>query len=150
MSTIYTFHSECSTMDTIAAGDRFLVWDTSTGRTVYCLASDLATYVGTSPAITGATITGVTLAGAAVYSANASFSFLIGTTLSSRIGFYGIAGTSQSASAAQAQYTNTVFNPTTCTGVIGFSTTAAMQDAIGLLMQMRSVLVANGLMKGAA
>jgi hypothetical protein len=27
MSTIYTFHAECSTMDTLASGDELLVYD---------------------------------------------------------------------------------------------------------------------------
>ena len=145
MSTIYTFHSECSTMDTLASGDELLVYDASSGRTLSCTPSDIATYVSASGGLVAPAITN-----GGSWAGSASFSIIIGNTLSSRIGFYGITGTSQSASAAQAQYTNTVFNPTTCTGVIGFSTTAAMQDAIGLLMQMRSVLVANGLMKGAA
>lgn len=141
MSTIYVFNAELSSVDSLAAGDKFLIYDTSSGRSVTALASDIATYAAanlTAPAI----VNGGSWAG------NASFSILIGTTLSSRVGFYGIAGTSQPTSAAQAQYTNTVFNPTTCTGVIGFSTTAAMQDALGLLMQMRTALVNNGLMKG--
>lgn len=151
MSTIYTFHAECSTMDTLASGDEFLVYDASSGRTLSATPSDIATYIGSNPGTqTGGTYTNPTFTGATVYSATASASFLVGTTLSARIGFYGIAGTSQPAAAAQAQYTNTVHNPTTCTGVIGFSTTAAMQDLVGLVMQMRTTLVANGLMKGAA
>jgi hypothetical protein len=79
-----------------------------------------------------------------------SNSAAIGTTLSSLIGFYGTAGTSQPAAAAQGAVTCTVVNPTTCTGVIGFSTTAAMQDVLSLIVQIRACLVANGLMKGAA
>lgn len=144
MSTIYTFNAECSSMDTLADGDRFLVWDASSGRTVYCLASDISTYAATDGLV------GAALSGDSSYSGTASFSFRIGSTLSSRIGFYGTAGTSQPAAAAQAQYTATVHNPTTCTGVIGFSTTAAMQDALGLLMEMRTTLVNVGLMKGSA
>lgn len=144
MSTIYTFNAECSSMDTIAATDRFLVWDASTGRTVYCLASDIATYMDASGLVAPAITNGGSWAG------NASFSILIGNTLSSRVGFYGIAGTSQPASSAQGALTMTAFNPTTCTGVIGFSTTAAMQDCLSLIAQMRTTLVNNGLMKGAA
>lgn len=143
MSTIYTFHAECSSIDTIASGDKFLVYDASTGRTVTALASDIA--AGASANLVAPAITN-----GGSWAGNASFSIIIGNTLSSRIGFYGIAGTSQPASAAQAQYTNTVHNPTTCTGVIGFSTTAALQDLIGLVMQMRTALVNNGLIKGSA
>jgi hypothetical protein len=143
MSTIYTFHAECSTMDTLASGDELLVYDASSGRTVSCTPADIATYAA-------ANLSAPAIVNGGTWSGNASFSILIGNTLSSRIGFYGIAGTSQPASAAQAQYTNTVHNPTTCTGVIGFSTTAALQDLLGLVMQMRTALVNNGLIKGAA
>ena len=143
MSTIYTFHAECSSVDTIASGDKFLIYDVSTGRTEWALASDVATYAGASPALVSPSITG-----SPIYTGTASTSFQIGATLSSRIGFYGIAGTSQPASAAQGAVTNTVHNPTTCTGVIGFSTTAAMQDVLNLLIQIRAALVANGLIKG--
>jgi hypothetical protein len=144
MSTIYTFHAECSSVDSLADADRFLVYDASTGRTEYCLASDISTYAATDGLV------GAALSGDATYTGTASFSFRIGSTLTSRIGFYGTAGTSKAVGAAQAQYTNTVYNPTTCTGVIGFSTTAAMQDALGLLMEMRTTLVNVGLMKGSA
>jgi hypothetical protein len=144
MSTIYTFHAECSSVDSLADADRFLVYDASTGRTEYALASQISTYAASDGLV------GAQLSGDSNYSSTASFSFIIGSTLSSRIGFYGKAGTSQPAGAAQAQYTNTVENPSTCTGVVGFSTTAAMQDALGLLMQMRTTLVNVGLMKGSA
>lgn len=143
MSTIYTFHSECSSIDTIASGDKFLVYDASTGRTVTALASDIA--AGASANLVAPAITN-----GGSWSGNASFSILIGNTLSSRVGFYGIAGTSQPASAAQGALTMTAFNPTTASSVIGFSTTAAMQDCLNLIIQLRACLVANGLMKGSA
>lgn len=143
MSTIYTFHAECSTIDSLASTDELLVYDASSGRTVSCTPSDINTFIGSN-------LSAPAIVNGGTWSGNASFSILIGNTLSSRIGFYGIAGTSQPAGAAQAQYTATVHNPTTCTGVIGFSTTAAMQDLVGLVMQMRTTLVNNGLMKGAA
>lgn len=143
MSTIYTFHAECSTMDTLASGDELLVYDASSGRTVSCTPSDIQTYVA-------ANLSAPAIVNGGSWSGNASFSILIGNTLSSRVGFYGIAGTSQPAGAAQAQLTITYNNPSTCTGVVGFSTTAHMQDVLGLVMQMRTVLVNNGLMKGAA
>jgi hypothetical protein len=143
MSTIYVFNAELSTMDTLASTDKFLVYDASSGRSVTATPSDVQTYVSanlSAPAI----VNGGSWAG------NASFSILIGTTLSSRVGFYGVAGTSQPASAAQGAVTCTVLNPTTASSVIGFSTTAAMQDVLSLIIQMRATLVANGLMKGAA
>lgn len=142
MSTIYVFDQEVSslTAGTLAAGDKVLIHDVSAALKKVALASDIAAYVSAN--IGSGTDT--------VLTASSSISIQIGTTLSARVGFYGKAGTSQLAAAAQAQYTNTVHNPTTATGVVGFSTTAAMQDALGLLMQMRTCLVDNGLMKGAA
>ena len=44
MSSIYIFHTECPAIDSVASGDCFLMFDTSSGRTKYALASDLATF----------------------------------------------------------------------------------------------------------
>ena len=143
MSTIYVFNAELSTMDTLASGDKLLCYDASSGRSVTTTPSDIQTYIANN-------LSAPAIVNGGSWSGNASFSILIGNTLSSRVGFYGIAGTSQPASAAQGAVTCTVFNPTTCTGVIGFSTTAAMQDVLALIVQLLATLVANGLMKGSA
>lgn len=146
MSTIYTFHAECSAIDSIASGDKFLVWDTSTGRTLDCGIADIATYLNANPG----TFTGLTFNGDSSYTGTASVSFKIGTTLTARIGFYGKAGTSQPASANQANLTVTFANPTTCTAVVGFSTTAQAADVVNTINAIVSCLTANGLWKGAA
>lgn len=60
MSTIYVFDQELSALSagTLAAGDKFLIHDVSSGTKVTCLASDILTYTRTSPLVAaGATLT---------------------------------------------------------------------------------------------
>lgn len=130
----------------LASGDLFFVYDLTTKQTHQSAISRIATYINANPG----TFTGAILAGDTSYTATASFSFVIGSTLTSRIGFYGKAGTSQPASANQAALTITAVNPTTCTGVVGFATTAAFADFVNQSNEMRNCLVNNGLMKGAS
>lgn len=144
MSTIYTFHAECSTVDSLASGDEFLLYDASTGRTVTATPADIETYIGSN-------LSGVTLAGANTVVGGMDFSVSssvrIGTTTSMKIGFYGAAGTSQRASATQATITITV----TATGCgVGFVSTGAVSTVVEYLNELRSVLVDAGLMKGSA
>lgn len=145
MSTIYTFHAECSTVDTLAVGDEFLIYDASTGRTVTATSGDIATYVGSSPTLTTPTINGGTFAAPIVFTCLSSQSILVGTTFSARIGFFGHAGTSAASFVATTSATAT--NPTTCTGAVGFNTTQAATDTIALVNALQAVAVNLGLMK---
>ena len=144
MSTIYTFHAECSTMDTLASTDEFLVYDASSGRTVTATPADIETFIGSN-------LSGVTLAGANTVTGGMDFSVSssvrIGTTLTAKVGFWGAAGTSQRASATQATITITV-TATSCG--VGFVSTAAVSTVVEYLNEVRGVLVDAGLMKGSA
>lgn len=63
MSTIYTFHSECTALsETPASGDVYLVYDTSAGRTKY-VSSNYA--MGASPVPVDTTATSLTITAAA-------------------------------------------------------------------------------------
>lgn len=147
MSTIYTFHTECSTMDTLASTDELLCYDASTGRTVSTTPADIATYINSNPG----TFTGATLAGATNFTGgvnmSVSSSILIGTTLSAKVGFWGAAGTSRRVGATQATITITV-TATSCG--VGFTSTGAVSTVVEYLNEIRSVLVDAGIMKGAA
>jgi hypothetical protein len=139
MSTIYTFHAECSTMDTIAATDRFLVYDVSTGRTEYCLASDIQAYIDTSPGtLSSPVINTATLNG--VFSVSTSVVF--GSTLSAKIGFFGKAGTS--AATTIAALTTTM---TAASCGVGFSTSANYFSMISAVNSLISVLQDAGIVK---
>lgn len=146
MSTIYTFHAECSTMDTLASGDEFLVYDASTGRTVSATPADIATYVGANPGtLTTPTVNGGTFNAPITFSCLSSQSILFATTQSARLGFFGHAGTSCASFVATTSATAT--NPTTCTGAVGFNTTQAATDTIALVNALQAVVVNLGLMK---
>jgi hypothetical protein len=134
MSTIYTFHAECSTIDAIAAGDRFLVWDTSTGRTAYATGTALLAYAGSAPTINGAMLNGTF---------SVSSSVIFGSTLSAKIGFYGKAGTSAPAGAAGVTATPVAI---TAAG-FGISTSAKLENLLSLVDKMRTTLVDVGLMQ---
>lgn len=56
MGTIYTFHSETD-LDAVADGDRFLVYDTSTGLTKSCSATDLKIWANAGAAVVSTTAT---------------------------------------------------------------------------------------------
>lgn len=56
MGTIYTFHEE-SDIDAIADGDRFLVYDTSTGRSKSASGTDLKVFAGSGGAAVSTTAT---------------------------------------------------------------------------------------------
>jgi hypothetical protein len=142
MSTIYVFEAEVSalTAGQLAAGDKFLIHDASAADKRVALASDLLAYVGAGP------LSGATFVGGAVYSANASFSFLVGTTLSAKIGFFGKAGTSQIASANQQTITAT---PVAITAAgFGYSTSAKMENTLNFQNAVYAALTDLGLWKG--
>ena len=80
----------------------------------------------------------------------ASVSCKIGTTLSSLVGFYGAAGTSQRSGAVQAALSCTAFAPATATTVVGFSSSVQFSNAIGLLIEIRQALVDAGMLKGSS
>jgi hypothetical protein len=139
MSTIYTFHAECSTMDTLAATDELLVYDASSGRTLSTTPVDIATYVGanpgtlTSPVINSGTFNGLFAV---------STSMVLATTLSAKLGFWGAAGTS--AATTIAALTTTAFPTASC---VGFSTTAAFASVITAINSLTSALKDCGIVK---
>lgn len=55
MSTIYTFHEECSAASDVANDDEFLMFDTSAGRTKNVTAAVMRQYQGSAVSITTAT-----------------------------------------------------------------------------------------------
>ena len=141
MSTIYTFHAECSTMDTLAATDELLVYDASTGRTVSCTPADIATYITGNSTDTAGTFNGTKIFTGGV-TMSVSSSVLIGTTLSAKVGFFGAAGTS--AATTIAALTTTV----TATGSgVGFISTAAVNSVLSAINSLTSALKDVGIIK---
>lgn len=136
MSTIYTFHAECSTMDTLAASDEFLVFDASTGRTVSATPANIATYVASSGGVSQQ------LSGDAAYTGTASASFRIGSTLTSRVGFFGQTGTS-----AITTVTAAVTTLTAGACGVAFQTTASLSALIDKVNGTISALQTLGLMR---
>lgn len=135
MSTIYTFHAECSTMDTLASGDELLVYDASTGRTVSCTPADIATYASGNLAT-------IAVTGGGSFSGTSSVSYVIGSTLSSRVGFYGQTGTS--AATTIAALTTTVTATGSC---VGFATTASFSVVMEAINSVISALKAVGIVR---
>jgi len=70
----------------------------------------------------------------------------IGASTTELISFYGVTPVAQAAGAAQGTFTTTL---TQSTGW-GFLTSTAGNAAVALILEMRSVLVNLGLMKGSA
>ena len=118
MSTIYTFHRECTALATPVAGDRILTADISTN------AND-----PTSKDMT------LTVWGAAAR----------GRTTADLIGFYGatpIAQQSFTATCITALTTNPTFSATTGAGVYGFASSAQAEAWVARVRQMQVDLVA--------
>lgn len=136
MSTIYTFHAECSAIDSLASSDKFLVFDASTGRTLDCGPSDIATYVAASGGISQQ------LSGDVAYTGTASASFRIGSTLTSRVGFFGQTGTS-----AITTVTAAVTTLTAGACGVAFQTTASLSALIDKVNGTISALQTLGLMR---
>jgi hypothetical protein len=141
MSTIYTFHAECSTMDTLASGDELLVYDASSGRTVSCTPADIATYVTGNSSDTGGTFNGTKIFTGGV-TMSVSSSVLIGTTLSAKVGFFGKAGTTAATTIAALVTTGTVTG-----SCVGFSTTASLSNMIDTVNSIISALKDIGIVK---
>lgn len=141
MSTIYTFHAECSTMDTLASGDELLVYDASTGRTVSCTPADIATYVTGNSSDTGGTFNGTKIFTGGV-TMSVSSSVLIGTTLSAKVGFFGKAGTTAATTIAALATTGTVTG-----SCVGFATTASLSNMIDTVNSIISALKDIGIVR---
>lgn len=79
----------------------------------------------------------------------ASDGYIFGTTVSDKIGFYGLTtAIVQRSSSAQAAVTTTA--PTFSVTVFGFATSAQMVNLIALVNEMRDTLTALGIFKGSA
>lgn len=141
MSTIYTFHAECSTMDTLASGDELLVYDASSGRTVSCTPADIATYITGNSSDTAGTFNGTKIfTGGVTFSVSSSV--LIGTTSSMKVGFFGAAGTSAATTIAA------VATTVTATGSgVGFQSTAAVGSIITQINAIITALKDCGIVK---
>ena len=135
MSTIYVFQHEVSAIDSVVTADRFLVWDASTGRTAYATAAQVA-------AGAGGLLVGPTVTGGATFSGTASVSYLFGSTLSSRLGFWGATGTSAATTIAA------VATTVTATGSgVGFPSTAAVGSIITQINAIITALKDCGIVK---
>lgn len=99
------------------------------------------TPVGATTASTGA-FTTLTASGATTLNGNVACGNAVGDT----VAFYGVAGSTQRASAKQAALTLVTAN----TNGYAFTTAAAFTSFIDQLEEMRATLVALGLMKGSA
>lgn len=71
----------------------------------------------------------------------------VGSSATELVGFWGKTPTSQRSGAAQATLTLT---GTTLSSTVGFQSTAQISALMGLVVEMRAVLVDAGLMKGGA
>lgn len=117
MSTIYTFHRECATLATPAAGDRILTADISTNSTYPTKKDMTLTVMGSAARGTGAT---------------------------DLIGFYGVTPVDQGTMTATCLTANTT-NPTfsasnTGAGVFGFSSSTVATAYVTRVQQMQADL----------
>lgn len=117
MSTIYSINAETST--TVSATDQFVMYKSSTGRTMKSSALAIANYV----------------------SAGAD------QTSSSTLGFYGTTATSQLTSSSQAVVTNSAAVSISATQW-AYTTSTQADGVIRLVNRLRADLVTLGLIKG--
>ena len=146
----YTLNQETSVQVVMTAAD--LLGISQVGVYKKATTADLTTYVG------GTTPSAVTFTGSNTFNAgavfsgvvnisNIGFSTLIGTTASSKVGFWGAAGTSQRTSGAQVTMTLSSFTGNT-QGNICFTSTAQASLLWGQVAEIRQTLVDMGVWNG--
>ncbi len=146
----YSIAAETSTTTGMASADLFGL--TTLGVYKKATGADLATFLTVVPSA-------ATWNGAATFNAGAIFSgqvnisnigasTLIGTTASSKVGFWGAAGTSQRTSGAQVTMTISGFTLNTNAGV-AFQATAGMTQIWAQVAEIRQTLVDMGVWAGA-
>lgn len=148
--TEYTVTAETSIQTIVTGAD--LLGVSALGVYKKMAVTDVATYVaGTTPSAVAFSGSNTFNAGAVfsglVNISNSGASTLIGTTLSSKVGFWGAAGTSQRTSGAQVSMTLSSFTGNT-QGNICFTSTAQASLLWGQVAEIRQTLVDMGVWNG--
>ena len=150
--TEYTLSGESSIAAVITGAE--LLGVTQAGVYKFAKLSDVLAYVGSGTSIGGpVTYTGtatfqngVVFAGPVAVVASGQ-SAPIGTTLSAKVGFFGVAGTSQRTSGAQVTMTFSVFTAIG-SSTVGFNSTAQASLLFGQVQEMQQTLLDLGVWKG--
>ena len=149
--TEYTLPAENSIAAVITGAELFGVLQSSAYKQAKL--SDFLTYAESAPTVTSATFTGTNLFGEGanfaglVNISNSGLSTLIGATLTSKVGFFGAAGTSQRTSGAQVTMTVSTFSAIG-SGTVGFTSTTMASQLWAQIAEVRQTLVDLGVWKG--